>query len=77
MASGSPHCKLVTPEDDRQYGALVTFDLEGVKLDRLIQLCVERRMWIMRAPRLRVSTHIHTRPSDLEMFFETVRAAAG
>jgi isopenicillin-N epimerase len=77
MAASSPYCKLVTPDDDRQYGALVTFDLEGVKLERLIQVCVERRIWIMRAPRLRVSTHIHTRGSDLELFFEVLRAAAG
>jgi selenocysteine lyase/cysteine desulfurase len=76
MAASSPHCRLVTPDDDRQYGALVAFDLAGVKLDRLIELCVKRRMWIMRAPRLRLSAHIHTRPGDLELFFEALRDAA-
>lgn len=75
-AAASPHCDLATPEDDRQYGSLVSFQLKGVELQRLMELCAKRRIWISGGPRVRLSTHIHTRPVDLEFFFETLRAAA-
>ena len=60
------------------YGSLVTFriNLPENKLDRLWALCDERRIWTTSNPQLRMSTHIHTRPSDLDLFFETLAEAA-
>jgi selenocysteine lyase/cysteine desulfurase len=69
-----PYVEMLSPEDDRMYGSLVTFkiNLSEDKVARLWQLCRERRIWTTTNPRLRVSTHIHTRPSDLDVFFDTL-----
>ncbi len=77
-ARALPYTEMVTPEDDSMYGSLVTFRLKlpEKKLNRLWQLCDERLIWTTRNPRLRLSTHIHTRQSDLDLFFETLSEAA-
>ncbi len=77
-ARALPYAEMVTPEDDSMYGSLVTFRLKlpEKKLNRLWQLCDERMIWTTRNPRLRLSTHIHTRQSDLDLFFETLGEAA-
>ena len=73
-----PYLELLTPEDERMYGSLVTFriDLPERRLERLWQLCDERLIWTTRNARLRMSTHIHTRREDLELFFETLDEAS-
>jgi selenocysteine lyase/cysteine desulfurase len=73
-----PYCELLSPEDDSMYGSLVTFriNLPDRKLERLWQLCDERRIWTTSNPQLRMSAHIHTRRSDLDLFFETLAEAA-
>lgn len=77
-AGDLPYVELLSPEDDSMYGSLVTFriDLPERKLQRLWQLCDERLIWTTSNPRLRVSTHVHTRRSDLDLFFETLAEAA-
>ncbi len=78
MARALPYASMLSPENDRMYGSLVTFrlDLPERKLSRLWQLCDERLIWTTKNPQLRLSTHIHTRPQDLELFFETLAEAA-
>lgn len=73
-----PYIEMLTPEDDSMYGSLVTFriNLPEAKLARLWQLCDERSIWATNNQQLRVSTHIHTRRSDLDLFFETLAEAA-
>jgi len=73
-----PYTEMLTPEDDSMYGSLVTFRLQlpDSSLNRLWQLCDERLIWTTRNPRLRVSTHIHTRRSDLDLFFDTLDEVA-
>ncbi|MCC6588385.1 MAG: aminotransferase class V-fold PLP-dependent enzyme [Bryobacterales bacterium] len=68
---------LLTPEDERMYGALVTLDLSGLNLDKLMHECTKRKIWVLRGPRLRVSTNIHTRPEDLDLFFDVVKQVRG
>jgi selenocysteine lyase/cysteine desulfurase len=77
-ARALPYTEMLSPEDDRMYGSLVTFrlNLPEQKLNRLWQLCDERLIWTTRNPQLRLSTHIHTRQSDLDLFFETLTEAA-
>lgn len=77
-ARNIPYLEMLTPEDDRLYGSLVTFriDLPERKLERLWSLCDERLIWTTRNPRLRMSSHIHTRPEDIALFFETLAEAA-
>jgi selenocysteine lyase/cysteine desulfurase len=66
---------LLTPDDDRLYGGLVTLDLAAAKIDvdKLMAEFMRRKIWVLRGARLRVSTHIHTRPQDLDAFFETIK----
>ena len=73
-----PYTEMLTPEDDGMYGSLVTFklNLPEQKLSRLWQLCDERLIWTTGNSQLRISTHIHTRQSDLDLFFETLAEAA-
>jgi selenocysteine lyase/cysteine desulfurase len=67
--------ELLTPDDDRMYGSLVTFVINGFDHDRFVALAKQRRIWMLPNRRLRVSTHIHTRPSDIDLLFETLNAA--
>lgn len=77
-ARALPYTQMLSPEDDSMYGSLVTFrlDLPETKLNRLWQLCEERLIWTTGNQQLRISTHIHTRRSDLELFFDTLAEAA-
>ncbi len=77
-ARALPYAELLTPEDERLYGSLVTFRLRlpEAKLNKLWRLCDERLIWTTRNQELRISTHIHTRRSDLDLFFETLSEAA-
>jgi selenocysteine lyase/cysteine desulfurase len=76
MASKSPHVELLTPPDDRMYGSLVTFRLKAKDTAAFNALCKKRRMWIIGGERLRVSSHIHTRPSDIDLLFSTINETA-
>ncbi len=71
-----PYVELLTPDDDRMYGAMVAFRVRLPDLQQLWRLCDQRRIWTTKGNPLRISTHIHTRPSDLDLFFETLAAAA-
>lgn len=66
---------LLTPEDDSLYAAIIAFRLSPEESRRLADLCRRKRIWALVGERVRVSTHIHTRLRDIELFFETVREA--
>ena len=72
------YLKLLTPQDDSLYGSLVTFsiDLPEAKLNRLWALCERRLIWTTGNPRLRMSSHVHTRPADIDLFFATLTEVA-
>ena len=69
---------MLTPADDSMYGSLVTFriDLPERALERLWRLCDDRRIWTTGNAQLRLSAHVHTRRSDIDLFFETLAEAA-
>lgn len=77
-AAELPYCQMLSPEDDRMYGSLVTFriNLPDDRLAALWQKCEERLIWTTSNPQLRVSTHVHTRRSDLDLFFEALAEVA-
>lgn len=72
-----PYLDLMTPEDDRLYGSLVTVKFKSAELAPVWDALKQKRIWVLNGQRLRLSTHIHTRPSDIDMFFETVDKALG
>jgi selenocysteine lyase/cysteine desulfurase len=76
-ASQLPYLEMLTPPDDRMYGGLVTFQVKDPAIDKRFRaLCNQRRIWIYGGQHLRVATHIHTRPSDLELLFKALSEAA-
>ena len=77
-ASELPFISMYTPDDDRMYAAMVTFHikLSEAKLAKFWSLCDERSIFTTGYPHLRVSTHIHTRQSDLDLFFDTLESVA-
>jgi isopenicillin-N epimerase len=71
-AAARSWAELLTPADDRMYGAMVTFRVKTGDTKPLFAACAKRRIWISGGPdRVRISTHVHTRPADLEAFFRT------
>ncbi|MCP5118356.1 MAG: aminotransferase class V-fold PLP-dependent enzyme [bacterium] len=72
-----PYVEMLSATDHQMYGALVTFRLPEDKVGRLFEECDRQRIWTTRANPLRLATHIHTRPQDLDQFFETVREIFG
>jgi isopenicillin-N epimerase len=76
-AARMPGLELLTPADDRMYGSLVTFRLPMKDTAPFIAACKKRRIWIIGGERLRVSTHVHTRPSDIDALFSTIKEFVG
>jgi selenocysteine lyase/cysteine desulfurase len=71
MAAERPYIRVLTPPDDRMYGGLVTMEFPGRNMAPLWAKLRERKIWTLVADRLRISTHIHTRPRDLDAYFRT------
>jgi isopenicillin-N epimerase len=71
-ASDCPHVTLVTPEDDRLYGSLVTIKFKNGNPAKLWPLCKQKKIWVVEGERIRLSSHIHTRRSDIDEFFTLI-----
>lgn len=76
-ASTIPYLELLTPDDDRLYGGLVTFRFRDKDLKPFRDACRKRRIWIYGGDMLRVSTHIHTRRKDIDALFGAMRETLG
>lgn len=71
-----PYLELLTPDDDRMYGCLVTFRF--TKDSRpFFEACKKKRIWTTGGSPLRVSCHVHTRPEDLDLLFSTMKETLG
>ncbi len=68
--------QLLSAADDGMYGSLVTFQMQPEHFQRFSTLCTKKKIWIVKAPRQRVATHIHTRPQDVQLYFESLDEAA-
>jgi selenocysteine lyase/cysteine desulfurase len=78
MAKQRPYLKLLSSDDDRLYGALVTVTFpENFDFAQLWRKARERRIWLYGSQRLRISTPIHLRMSDIEAAFELFDEVAG
>ena len=75
-AAAVPYLELLTPENERMYGSLVTFRFRN-KPDAFFAACKKKRIWTTGGSPLRVSAHVHTRPSDIDLMFETMRETLG
>jgi isopenicillin-N epimerase len=73
-----PTLEMLTPDDDRMFAGMVAFRIKGGTTPRFWDLCKKRRIWLLPGQatpgdRIRVSTHIHTRKSDLDLLFQTIQ----
>ena len=75
LAAGIPELELLTPEDDRLYGGLVAFRMPKPLFERFAKKAAAEKMWVYGSPLMRIATHVHTRPQDVERFFELIRAS--
>lgn len=71
-----PYIDMVTPDDDRMFGSLVSIRIKKNPA-KLWELCAQKRIWTTGGDRPRLSAHIHTRPSDIDLFFGTMEEALG
>jgi selenocysteine lyase/cysteine desulfurase len=76
-ASKLPMVEMLTPSNDSMYGSLVTFQLKAKDTAPFFAACKRKRIWVMQSDRFRVSTHIHTRPSDIDALFATLDETLG
>lgn len=76
-AREKPYLEVLTPPDERMYSALVGTQIKPKDTSKFWELCKQRRIWTMKSDRLRISSHIHTRPSDIELLFTTMDESLG
>jgi isopenicillin-N epimerase len=76
-AARLPYLDLLTPDDDRMFGSLATFAFQSGLPKEFYQACGKRRIWVYGGEWLRISTHIHTRPQDLDTLFELIEREVG
>jgi selenocysteine lyase/cysteine desulfurase len=77
MAAERPYMELKSGADDRLYGGLVTVGFRGAKTAELYAKAAERKIWVYGGDPLRLSTHIHTRPGDLDAFYALADEVVG
>jgi selenocysteine lyase/cysteine desulfurase len=64
------YLELVTPDDSRLFQAMVTVRFKTDQLEALFAALKQSKICVLGGQRLRLSTHIHTRPSDIDKFFQ-------
>lgn len=72
-----PQVELLTPDNDRMFGCLVAVRFKADKLDAFHDALKKKRIWVTPGRQVRLSAHIHTRKSDIDLYFDTIRATLG
>ncbi len=72
------YIEVLTPDDDRMYGSLVSFRFRK-DAKAAWEEVGRKKIWISGngTDQVRISTHIHTRPQDIHAFFDTVESKMG
>lgn len=73
QAADFPELELMTPDDDHLFGGLVAFRMPRSLFERFAPKAAAAKMWIYGSELMRVATHIHTRPEDVDQFFTLLR----
>ena len=73
-AQARPYLELVTPDDSRLFQAMVSIRFKTAPPEALWAAMRKRNICVLGGQRVRLSCHIHTRPSDIEQFFEVCDA---
>jgi selenocysteine lyase/cysteine desulfurase len=75
-AARLPYIELLTPDDDRMFAGLVTLRFKK-DAKAVWEEMARRRIWTLQGEQVRVSTHIHTRPEDIDQWFDIVESHLG
>jgi selenocysteine lyase/cysteine desulfurase len=78
-AQAVPYIEPLTPGDDRLYGSLVgiRFKKPAEELEPFHAALRKQRVWVAGAPQVRLSSHVHTRREDIDLYFELMRQTLG
>jgi isopenicillin-N epimerase len=75
-AARLPYIELLTPNDDRMFAALI-----GIQFKRdsaaVWQETGKRKIFVSGGQHVRLSSHIHTRPSDIDELFDIIESKMG
>jgi isopenicillin-N epimerase len=75
-ARALPYIELLTPDDDRMFAALV-----GIRFKKdpkpVWEECAKRKIFVSAGERVRLSSHIHTRPADIDQLFDIIQEKLG
>src|SRR5258708_5027745 len=71
-----PYIELLTPDDDRMFAALVAIRFKK-DASPVWQETAQRRIFVTNGQQVRLSSHIHTRPSDIDALFDIIEGKPG
>lgn len=69
MAQERDYIEVITPDDPRLYQALVKVRFKSENVQAVLDALKQNKVVFLGGREIRLSAHIHTRPSDLEKFF--------
>jgi len=72
-----PYLRLLSSPDHQLYGGMVAFEVDKPDYAPLWAKLAARKIWTLRGPKIRISSHIHTRSSDIDLFFDTLKEVFG
>jgi selenocysteine lyase/cysteine desulfurase len=75
-AAKVPSIELLTPKDDRMYAALVCIKFKK-DAGAVWAETGKRKIFVSGGQQVRLSSHIHTRPSDIDELFDIIEAKMG
>jgi selenocysteine lyase/cysteine desulfurase len=75
-AAKLPYIQLLTPNDDRMFAALVCIKFNKDS-GAVWQETARRKIFVSGGQQSRLSTHIHTRPSDIDELFDIIEDKMG
>mgnify|MGYP001007965848 CR=1 FL=1 len=70
LAQSRTYLEVITPDDSRFYQAMVSIRFKSDPSEALWTALAQANICVLRGQRVRLSTQVHTRASDLETFFE-------
>jgi selenocysteine lyase/cysteine desulfurase len=71
-----PYIELLTPNDDRMFGSLVAIRFK-VDSKTVWEKTAKRKIFVSGGQQVRLSSHIHTRPSDIDQLFDVIEEKLG
>jgi isopenicillin-N epimerase len=75
-AARLPYIQLLTPNDDRMFASLVGIEFKK-DASAVWQEAAKRKIFVSAGKRVRLSSHIHTRPADIDQLFDLIEEKMG